>query len=189
MTKICLSCGNEIPENSEDNMCEDCRNIAFLERICGKVGVEFAVVSSGEELSQKIQNVSTKNSPIFIDTSNCGSQLKVKFYKIVNDNGKLYAQIEVIYPRKVMYNGKIVDLTKLNDFSKYDKGIFVGVEQEHKDSLYVANNKSKIFPNGHIGYLKLFDLLSFSEQDEDVRKLLDVDKNWDAEWTEEDIVN
>jgi len=128
-----------------------------------------------------------KEKIIVLDLSFCGSQIKVKFFKMKNINGYCYSSLKVISPKNVMYDDIIVDLTKIDSYSEKGNGIFIGQEQTHKDSLYVKRGEQKIWKNGHIGYFTLFNTL-LSEQDEEIRNLLGVDSDWDGEWDNNDVI-
>jgi len=140
-----------------------------------------------KELLEILERAQLSGETIVIDTSQCGTQIKVKFYVIKNIDGYCYAKIKVISPKKIIYNNKVIDLTKLDIYSEKETGIFTGQEQTRKDSLYVKNGEQKIWNKGHIGYFTLFNTL-LSEQHADIRNLLDVDEEWDGEWEESDVL-
>lgn len=119
-----------------------------------------------------------------------GSSIKVKFFRIVNKSGHLWARLKVVSPKKVMYKGKVVDLTKLDAYSQNDKhGLYVGVEQgsHNKDSLYCKEGGERNWTRGHTGYFKLFNSLTTFQYSE-IKELLGIDEDWDAEWDESEIV-
>ena len=147
---------------------------------------EIRIAKSPEELVEVLNKIG--ENKVFIDTSFCGNNIKVKFFKMVNVDGLLYAQLKVISPKKIWYRGNVVDLTRLNEFSNMGLGLFVGGEQTaKKDSLYVATNKQKIWEKGHIGYFNLFNTL-LSAQSDEVHELLEVDEDFDAEWSDKDVI-
>ena len=117
-----------------------------------------------------------------------GSLLKVRFFSIKNINGNLYAKFDVIKPKKLLCEDIVIELSKLNGYSKLlENGLFVGVEQTRKDSLFVSKNNTKTWSKGHIGYFNMFDTL-FMEDDK-IREILGVDSGWDGEWNQDDILD
>jgi len=112
--------------------------------------------------------------------------IRVMFYEITNNRGSLYGRFRVLSPCLVQYDDSKVDLTKLDGLSaSLNYGVYIGSEQDKgsRDSLYVALNETRTWPNGHAGYFDLTDCLS-----DEVREALGVDGDWDAEWDAEDIL-
>lgn len=117
-----------------------------------------------------------------------GSQLKVRFFSITNIDGNLYAKFDVVRPKKVLCEDKIIDLSKLSEYSKSLKnGLFVGVEQRKRDSLYVPKNTTKTWSKAHVGYFNMFTTLL--AEDNKIREVINVDGDWDGEWNQNDILN
>lgn len=116
-------------------------------------------------------------------------QLRVKFFSMTNVDGVLYAKFDVVRPKKILLEDVVVDLTKLGAFSKsLENGIFVGWEQERKDSLYVAKNTTKTWQDGHIGFFSLSNTLMFGN-DDPIRKAIGVGGDFDGEWSSDDILD
>ena len=117
-----------------------------------------------------------------------GNQIKVRFFSMTNVDGLIYAKFDVLSPKKVLSEDRIVDLEKLGEYSKSLKnGIFVGVEQTKRDSLYTAKNTTREWNKGHFGYFNIFDTL-FVDDGDKIREILGVDGFWDGEWNKEDIL-
>lgn len=116
-------------------------------------------------------------------------QLKVKYLSMTNIDGVIYAKFDVIKPKKLLLDDVVVDLTKLGIYSKsLENGMFVGVEQKRKDSLFTAKNTTRTWTEGHVGYFSLGDTLMFDD-DKPIREVLGVDGDFDGEWDEEDILD
>lgn len=122
------------------------------------------------------------------DESMDGQKLRVKFFKITNIDGKLYASIKVIRPKRIKYKGQIIDFTRLDDYSKIENGICVGYEQIHKDSLYVSRGKTRTWDKGHVGYFGILNIFT-KEQSKEIEKLLCIENTeWDGDWHKWDIL-
>ena len=118
-----------------------------------------------------------------------GNQIKVRFFSMTNVDGLIYAKFDVLSPKKVLSEDRIVDLEKLGEYSKSLKnGILVGVKQTKRDSLYTAKNTTREWNKGHFGYFNIFDTL-FVDDGDKIREILGVDGSWDGEWNKEDILN
>lgn len=113
--------------------------------------------------------------------------LKVKFLSMTNEDSSIFAKFEVIKPKRLLIKGKIVDLTKLGKLSQVSKyGLFVGVEQTRRDSLYVTPGQTRIWEKGHTGYFNVANLLFTNPQ---ICEELNAPSCWDGEWENEDIID
>ena len=117
-----------------------------------------------------------------------GCQIQVSFFSITNTDGRLYAKFDVIRPKRVLCENKVIKLLKLSEYSKsLENGLFVGIKQHKRDSLYVPKNSTKIWLNGHVGYFNMFDTLLV--EDEKIREIINVDNDWDGEWEQDEILD
>lgn len=82
--------------------------------------------------------------------------VKAKFYKMKNINGMLFATVKILSPKKIDHWSLKIDSMRISEYSKLYP-IFVGQEQSHKDSLYVATNQERVWEKGHIGYFNEID--------------------------------